>query len=713
MVMIADVGHIAEAIPEYDVEREVGRGGMGVVFLGRHRRLGRGVAIKELPPTFASDPGVRDRFAAEARTLASVSHPHIVPIFDYVERDGLCLIVMEELPGGTLWDRFTTTGLTPPAACAVVMACCAALHHAHAKGVLHLDVKPDNLMFDAEATVKVTDFGIAQVISGGRTLGTVDGQILGTPAYMSPEQARGNDLTPASDVYSVGVMLYELLSGHLPWSGAETAAELLSQRLREDPTPVREVAPHVKDPLATVVMRAVAREREERYSTAEELGVAIGEACASSWGPEWLDHAGVALVGSDRMSRAARTTAQRGAPAPAPGVTGPAKPGRAAATGAVAPTDPIGTRAAETGVVGRAPGAGPRSAETGVARRAPAPADRARETVAPDQPPGHAPASGAPPAPPEEPTAPPIAPAPGAAPEFRVVRAASADSRIQGADLYLLEQADLVDVEDVLDPPERPVRAMVITAALALAALAVAVIGIGGHTRGGDLTEGQVELAGQDVASGDRIAVDLSGDLPVRTPDPALAASADRVEVELSYLGRGVATFSGPVRDGAGTIDPGIARRTVGGNATATVRVLDDGQVIAEHDVGIDATQSWYLTLPLIGGALVLLLAYANLEGSLKPLRSGHRRRLSWVGAAISCAIASVGVVAVVAALGLQEPTIPGLVVTVVLGAGAGVAAATARVGLGRRRRIRRAVKRAEKTLGTRTGQRRQPSHTD
>jgi serine/threonine protein kinase len=195
-VSSVDSTRIAEAMPDYDVERELGRGGMGVVYLGRHRRLDRGVAIKELPPNFAADPEVRDRFSTEARTLAGLSHPHIVPIFDYVEREGLCLIVMEQLPGGTVWDRFTTTGLTPPTACAVVMACCAALEHAHSKGVLHLDVKPDNLMFDAESAVKVTDFGIARVISGDRTMGTVNGQVLGTPAYMSPEQARGDELSP-------------------------------------------------------------------------------------------------------------------------------------------------------------------------------------------------------------------------------------------------------------------------------------------------------------------------------------------------------------------------------------------------------------------------------------------------------------------------------------------------------------------------------------
>src|SRR3954454_24160590 len=213
---MAESSDLVAALPDYEVGEELGRGGFGVVLAGRHRHLKRDVAIKELPAALASDPKVRARFATEARTLASLSHPHIVPIYDYVERDGLCLIVMEELPGGTVWDRFTTTGLTPPTACAVVLACCAALQHAHDKGVLHLDVKPDNLMFARDEAVKVTDFGISRVLSGDHTLGTLDGQVLGTPAYMSPEQARGSDLTSASDVYSAGIMLYELLSGHLP-----------------------------------------------------------------------------------------------------------------------------------------------------------------------------------------------------------------------------------------------------------------------------------------------------------------------------------------------------------------------------------------------------------------------------------------------------------------------------------------------------------------
>jgi serine/threonine-protein kinase len=283
---------VQRALPDYVVEREIGRGGMGVVYVGRHARLDRRVAIKELPRSFAADPGVRARFSTEARTLATLAHPHIVPIYDYVERDDECLIVMEELPGGTMWQRFTTTGLTPPVACAIVLACCAALEYAHGRGVLHLDVKPDNLMLSADAAVKVTDFGISRVISGDRTLGTVDGQVLGTPAYMSPEQARGQELTPASDVFSTGVMLYELLSGHLPWTGARSAAELLMQRLREPPRPLHEVAPRIPSALCDVVMKAIRREPRDRYGSAEEFGVAIASACAGAWGATgWIARA--------------------------------------------------------------------------------------------------------------------------------------------------------------------------------------------------------------------------------------------------------------------------------------------------------------------------------------------------------------------------------------------------------------------------------------
>lgn len=742
-----EVLRIADAMPDYEIERELGRGGMGVVFLGRHRRLRRGAAIKELPPSFAAEEEVRERFATEAQTLAGLAHPHIVPIFDYVEREGLCLIVMQELPGGSVWDRFTTDGLTPPTACAVVMACCAALQHAHDKGVLHLDVKPDNLMFDAESAVKVTDFGIARVITGGRTMGTVDGQVLGTPAYMSPEQARGDELSAASDVYASGVMLYELLSGQLPWQGATTASELLNQRLNEDPIPLTEVAPGTPSPIADVVMRSLARDVEDRFASAEEFGIAIGQACAESWGPGWIDHSGVAIVGSERLSMAARTTGDHriGESAPATAqidsgvldltdarVTGggvPAGAGetsaRDASPGARPMAPPTSARAPMAPATGAQPPAAPATgAVTPMAREtgASTPGAPATGSVRPAGP--AAPATGArPPAAPATGAAPPIpppgqddldnaetddqaaehpAPSPVAAPAFEVVRSAAASPRIQGADLYELELADLINVEDVLNPPRNPWRAIALTTAIFAIALVIALVGLSDPDREGDMASGQVDLAGVDVTDGTRIDVDLSDDVLVTVDDPALAGEADEVELRFSYLGVAVGAASGPLRDGQALIDPGLTQRTVGGSSTATVRVLSRDNLLAEQEVPIEATQTRWLTGPFVIGLLLILLAYADLEVSFKPLRTGHRRFRSSLGALIWMPVAAMGVLLLTTSGGFAEPTWPTVAAVIGLSMVGGLAAVRARIGMAKRRRVRTAVKRAERKLGTR-----------
>src|SRR4051812_17427681 len=164
--MMLDQRLVEAALPNYEIGGELGRGGWGVVLGGRHRELGRDVAIKQLPRAFAADPSVRARFLSEARVLASLDHPHVVPIYDFVEREGLCLLVMERLAGGTLWSRFTGEGVKMDDACAAVLATCAALQCAHDRGVLHRDIKPENLMFSANGTLKVTDFGIAKVVGG-------------------------------------------------------------------------------------------------------------------------------------------------------------------------------------------------------------------------------------------------------------------------------------------------------------------------------------------------------------------------------------------------------------------------------------------------------------------------------------------------------------------------------------------------------------------
>ena len=217
--MTNDFDLVAAALPAYDIGGEIGRGAWGVVLAGRHRQLQRHVAIKQLPASFAADPTVRARFTAEARLLASLDHPHVVPVYDFVQRDELCVLVMEMLTGGTVWSRFTSSGFSAPSAVAVALACAAGLKAAHEQGILHRDIKPENLMFGARGALKVTDFGIAKMVGGAETLATRAGEVIGTPAYMAPEQARGGELSPATDVYALSTMLYELLAGVLPFTG--------------------------------------------------------------------------------------------------------------------------------------------------------------------------------------------------------------------------------------------------------------------------------------------------------------------------------------------------------------------------------------------------------------------------------------------------------------------------------------------------------------
>jgi serine/threonine-protein kinase len=294
--MILERAQVAAALPAYEVGGELGRGGYGVVVEGRHRGLGRAVAIKQLPRAFAAAGEVRERFVAGARLLASLDHPHVVPVYDFVEDGGLCLLVMEHLPGGTVWDRFAADGLHPEAAVAVALATCAALDHAHGHGVLHRDIKPENLVFSEAGLPKVTDFGIARMVGGDRTLVTRAGEVVGTPAYMAPEQATAGELGPPADVYGTGVMLYELLSGRLPHPDDGSPLDVLARHVHEDAPPLAGVAPAVPGRLAEAVMPALARDPSDRYPTAAALGVAIARAATAAWGRGWLARAGLPVV---------------------------------------------------------------------------------------------------------------------------------------------------------------------------------------------------------------------------------------------------------------------------------------------------------------------------------------------------------------------------------------------------------------------------------
>jgi serine/threonine-protein kinase len=256
----------------YSIERELGRGGMGVVLLARDVALDRLVAIKLLPAGLAASAESRDRFLREARTAAGLSHPNIVPIHAVEQAGDLVFFVMGYVDGETLKERVDRAGpLSPRLAMKVMQEVAWALGYAHQRGVIHRDVKPDNIMLMKNGTVKVMDFGIARAVDS--TL-TKTGSVMGTPAYMSPEQASGWKIDGRSDIFSLGVILYELLTGRRPFSG-DTFPSLMFAIIKEDPAPPSLVDPSISTGWDTIVMKALAKTREERYATAKDFGQAV------------------------------------------------------------------------------------------------------------------------------------------------------------------------------------------------------------------------------------------------------------------------------------------------------------------------------------------------------------------------------------------------------------------------------------------------------
>lgn len=316
--MATDHDALIEALPAYEISGEIGRGAFGVVVAARHRRLGNDVAIKQLAAGVVSDPDVRRRFVAEARFLATLDHPHIVRIHDFVETDDTCALIMERLTGGTVHYRMAGGDMTPQTACAIAVAAASGLHYAHQRGILHRDVKPQNLMFSATDVLKVADFGIAKMLEGSFTQATMQGSAMGTPDYMAPEQVLGRAVTPATDVYALGTLLYEMLSGQPTFPRGSDALAALYQHVHEDPQPLREVAPDVPAGIAAAVGKALALDAGDRYPTAADFGEAVSEASAAAWGPEWFAGTGLVLFESGTAGRGAS-----GAQAPAETDAGP------------------------------------------------------------------------------------------------------------------------------------------------------------------------------------------------------------------------------------------------------------------------------------------------------------------------------------------------------------------------------------------------------
>jgi len=238
----------------YRLDRSLGHGGMATVFLARDEELDRPVAIKLLAENLAGDSAFRDRFLREARLAARLSHPNVVSVYDAGEaEDGRPFMVMEYVPGKTLAEVGRPT---PAEAVGLVLQACQGLAHAHEAGLVHRDVKPQNLLLRDDGVLKVADFGIARAAE--TTALTQVGTVLGTAAYLSPEQALGEEVTPATDVYALGAVIYELLAGRTPYE-FDSLADLAAKQREEPITPVSELAPEVSPQVEDAVMRALAR----------------------------------------------------------------------------------------------------------------------------------------------------------------------------------------------------------------------------------------------------------------------------------------------------------------------------------------------------------------------------------------------------------------------------------------------------------------------
>ena len=322
----------------YRLEEPLGRGGMAVVYRGFDDELGRAVAVKLLAGHLAGDDEIRRRFLREARLAGALNHPNVVSVYDIGERDGLPFIVMELVDGETLADVLAREGrLEPRRAVELALQACAGLEHAHRAGLVHRDVKPANLLLRRDGTVKIADFGIAHAADAATRLTQV-GTILGTACYLAPEQAAGTAVTPRTDVYGLGAVLFEAFSGGTPYR-ADSVAELVVRQQRGQLEPLR----GVPDELAQVVLRALERDPGRRQASASELARELAGTTAElptrrleppterlprsaprhrRWRPALLALVALVLIALGVGVALSRGSGSKPSPGPAPAATG-------------------------------------------------------------------------------------------------------------------------------------------------------------------------------------------------------------------------------------------------------------------------------------------------------------------------------------------------------------------------------------------------------
>lgn len=341
----------------YRLDERIASGGMGDVWRGTDEVLGRTVAVKSLLPALLDDPDFAERFRGEARTMATINHPGVVDIYDFGSDQQIAFLVMEHVEGEALLATLNRVGrLTSARTMALVAQAADALHAAHLEGIVHRDVKPGNLLVRPNGTLVLTDFGIARSDLVAQL--TAAGSVLGTASYISPEQATGAVATPASDVYALGVVAYQCLSGRRPFAG-DNPLEIALQHVRETPRALpADIPPQVR----AVVERAMAKDPADRWPSAAAL-------------------AGVSRQLKAQLSQAARAAGQAGPVSPAPGRASPvsAVPGRISPVSAV-PAAPAPGRASVVSAVPAASAPGRAKVPSPVVARSP---QVARTAVAP------------------------------------------------------------------------------------------------------------------------------------------------------------------------------------------------------------------------------------------------------------------------------------------------------------------------------------------
>ena len=286
---------VLKRVGRFDLLEVIGRGGAAVVYLALQRDLQRHVALKELAPYHLADTSFAERFVEESRLAGAMNHANVVTVHEYFEDGSVPYIAMEYLPHGSLRQYIGRLSMAQIAG--VLEGVLAGLSHGEAHRIVHRDLKPENLLVAVDGRVKIADFGVARAYSKAatRNVVTVAGTTIGTPAYMSPEQALGGDLTPATDLYSLGVVAWELFTGEVPFEDTDTPVAVLYRHVHEPVPSVRTVAPEVDEGIAEWLEKMLAKRPENRFQSADEAWVALEDVVLELLGPRWRREARLVL----------------------------------------------------------------------------------------------------------------------------------------------------------------------------------------------------------------------------------------------------------------------------------------------------------------------------------------------------------------------------------------------------------------------------------